>query len=73
MWFISYVAVSLITVLFNFIAYTRIDTSVSTQNKHYVMEILGNRKSDIDNLRCLVSNVAIEISQKDKVRKLAFM
>lgn len=71
-WLISYVVVSLITVFFNFIAYVKIDGSVAGQNDRYVGEMLENRKTDIDNFTNLVSNVAIEISQRQTVRKLAF-
>lgn len=71
-WFVSYVVVSLIAVLFNFFAYIRIDNGVTEQNEYYVREILEQSRSDIDNLRRLISNVAIEISQKDSIRKLAF-
>lgn len=71
-WLISYVAVSLITVFFNFIAYVKIDGSVERQNERYVSEMLENRRTDIDNFTNLVSNVAIEISQRQTVRKLAF-
>lgn len=71
-WLISYIVVSLITVLFNFIAYIKIDGNVSEQNERYVGEMLENRKTDIDNFTNLVSNVAIEISQRQTVRKLAF-
>ena len=71
-WLISYVAVSLITVFFNFIAYVKIDGSVERQNERYVSEMLENRRTDIDNFTNLVSNVAIEISQRQTVRRLAF-
>lgn len=71
-WLISYVVVSLITVFFNFIAYVKIDGSVERQNERYVSEMLENRRTDIDNFTNLVSNVAIEISQRQTVRKLAF-
>ncbi len=71
-WFISYIVVSLTAVLFNFFAYIRIDNSVTEQNEYYVREILEKNKSDADNLRKLISNVAIEISQKDSIRNLAF-
>ncbi|MCI5971172.1 MAG: helix-turn-helix transcriptional regulator [Oscillospiraceae bacterium] len=71
-WMISYVVISLITVFFNFIAYVKIDGNVTEQNERYVGEMLENRKMDIDNFTNLVSNVAIEISQRQTVRKLAF-
>ncbi len=71
-WFVSYIVVSLIAVLFNFFAYIRIDNSVTEQNEYYVREILEQSRSDVDNLRKLISNVAIEISQKDFIRELAF-
>ena len=71
-WFVSYIVVSFIAVLFNFFAYIRIDNSVTEQNEYYVREILEQSRSDVDNLRRLISNVAIEISQKDSIRNLAF-
>ena len=71
-WFVSYIVVSLTAVLFNFFAYIRIDNSVSEQNEYYAREILEKSKNDVDNLRKLISNVAIEISQKDSIRNLAF-
>ncbi len=71
-WFVSYIVVSLTAVLFNFFAYIRIDNSVSEQNEYYAREILEKSKNDADNLRKLISNVAIEISQKDSIRNLAF-
>lgn len=72
-WLISYIVVSLITVFFNFAAYLKIDGSVAKQNEGYVKEMLENRKTDIDNFIRLASNVAIDISQKNSVKNLAFM
>ncbi|MBQ7900996.1 MAG: AraC family transcriptional regulator [Clostridia bacterium] len=70
-WFVSYMFILFISVFVNFIAYLRIESSISLQNSHYVTEILENRKNGIDNMRRLVSNIAMEISHNHEIEDVA--
>ena len=70
-WFVSYMVILFLSVFVNFIAYLRIENSISLQNGHYVTEILENRKNGIDNLRRLASNVAMEISHNHEIEDVA--
>lgn len=70
-WFISYMFILFISVFVNFIVYLRIESNISLQNSHYVTEILENRKNGIDNLRKLVSNIALEISHNYEIEDVA--
>lgn len=70
-WFVSYMVILFLSVLVNFIAYLRIESSISLQNSHYVTEILENRKNGIDNLRKLAGNIAMEISHNREIEDVA--
>lgn len=70
-WFISYMFILFISVFVNFIAYIRIEKNISLQNSHYTTEIIENRKNGIDNLRTLVSNIALELSHNHEIENVA--
>ena len=71
-WFISYMLILFFTVFVNFIAYLQIEGQIVEQNSHYVTELLENRREELDNLRQLVGNIAVEISHNEAVNQLAF-
>ena len=71
-WFISYMLILFFTVFVNSIAYHQIEGQIAEQNSHYVTELLENRKEELDNLRQLMGNVALEISHNKAVNQLAF-
>lgn len=71
-WFVSYIMIAVCTVMFNFIAYVRIDRNISMQNDHYVREILLNKKNRIDGQIKIIENFAREVEKNDYVRKMAF-
>lgn len=70
-WFASYLLIAFFTVMFNFIAYMQIDNKMSEQNGYYVEEILENRKNQIDNLRKLADNFAMEVQKNENISRVA--
>ena len=71
-WFVSYMLILFFTSCVNFIAYIPIEQRMEEQNNHYVTELLENRKEEMDNLRTLVNNAAVEISHNETINRLAF-
>lgn len=70
-WFVSYMLILFFTSFVNFVAYIPIENRIEEQNNHYVTELLENRREEMDNLRTLVGNAAVEISHNEAINRLA--